>query len=163
MTSDFVLTVLLGGTTSEIVRTYKPSADLSSRRTLEKLEIERRYWTSLGREWLIVTEREIPSTVVQNIAWVHSFRGVDSVVVPAGQAGWLMDSLHQRLRENHDRPIATVCSAADESAGFQPGTHLALVRHALANRRWSVDMHVEISGHRPLTFLDAPPTPEQVP
>lgn len=44
---------------------------LNDPRTIEKLEIERRYWVEKGVPWQIVTEKEIPSVVVKNINWLY--------------------------------------------------------------------------------------------
>jgi hypothetical protein len=40
-------------------------------RTIEKLEIERRYWVEKDVPWHIVTEKEISSFVIKNINWLY--------------------------------------------------------------------------------------------
>jgi hypothetical protein len=47
----------------------KPAAELDKARVLEKLEIERRYWQEQGIDWGIITEKDIQSVLVRNIAW----------------------------------------------------------------------------------------------
>jgi hypothetical protein len=44
---------------------------LNDLRTIEKLEIERRYWVEKDVPWQIVTEKEIPSVVFKNINWLY--------------------------------------------------------------------------------------------
>jgi hypothetical protein len=44
---------------------------LNDPRTIEKLEIERRYWVEKNIPWQIVTEKEIPTVVVKNINWLY--------------------------------------------------------------------------------------------
>jgi hypothetical protein len=68
MTCDFMLTTTNGYN----ARTVKMSSELSNPRTLEKLEIERRYWLEQGVDWKIVTEREIPFQKAKNIEWLYT-------------------------------------------------------------------------------------------
>eukprot|EP01132_Coremiostelium_polycephalum_P008272 gene8272-10164_t len=60
MTTDFLLTVKdLNGNFKSVARTVKYRSDLvgkGSNRTLEKLEIEKRFWHSQGVDWKIVTD-----------------------------------------------------------------------------------------------------------
>ncbi|WP_244919527.1 TnsA endonuclease N-terminal domain-containing protein [Nostoc commune] len=79
MTTDFVVTMRQSIGTTEIARTLKYAKDLQSKRTLEKLEIERLYWLSRGIDWGIVTEREIPSALVKNVAWFHPFLSIENL------------------------------------------------------------------------------------
>ena len=60
MTSDFYI-VSSDKELSQFVLQAKYSTDLMKPRTIEKLEIERRYWHSKGISWQIITEKDIPS------------------------------------------------------------------------------------------------------
>jgi len=68
MTCDFMITTDEGTK----ARTVKMSSELSNPRVLEKLEIERRYWASLGIDWKIVTENEISYSKAKNIEWLYT-------------------------------------------------------------------------------------------
>lgn len=77
MTTDFVITLRQadGGTRLE-ARTVKPYAEVAgpsdqSRRTLEKLEIEERYWQSQGVKWHVITERNLPAILTKNLDWLR--------------------------------------------------------------------------------------------
>lgn len=74
LTSDFMITTL-GGIK---VRTVKMTSELHNTRTLEKLEIERRYWSEQGIDWKIITEREIPYQKSRNIEWFYTAHGIDA-------------------------------------------------------------------------------------
>ncbi|MBX5435813.1 MAG: Tn7 transposase TnsA N-terminal domain-containing protein [Alicyclobacillaceae bacterium] len=67
MTSDFVITTKDGRT---IVSTVKPYNRITIR-DVEKFEIERLYWVQRGAIWGIVTDKEIPQTLVDNIRYVR--------------------------------------------------------------------------------------------
>jgi hypothetical protein len=72
MTTDFLITLKQDDCEIEHARTLKPASDLQSERTLEKLEIERRYWERRKVDWGIVTEQEIPKNLVENLKWLRS-------------------------------------------------------------------------------------------
>ena len=62
-TSDFFLTLK----NRNAVRSVKPSKDLESKRTLEKIELERTYWLEEGvDDFSIITEKDIDKTYAQN-------------------------------------------------------------------------------------------------
>ena len=66
LTCDFMVTTAEGLK----ARTIKMANELEKPRTLEKLEIERRYWQIKGIDWKIVTEREIPLQRAKNVEWL---------------------------------------------------------------------------------------------
>ena len=66
LTSDFYLDTNHGAA----VMSVKPSSELRKPRVQEKLEIERRYWTTRGVQWSIMTENEINRTKANNIEWL---------------------------------------------------------------------------------------------
>ncbi len=72
LTSDFMLTVNNNGKHLQIVRTVKQSTELEKNRVIEKLELERRYYSAQGIDWGIVTDNEIPRLLAENVEWVHS-------------------------------------------------------------------------------------------
>ncbi len=53
----------------------KYTKDLKDPRTIEKLEIERRYWQLKKIPWFLVTEKEIDKVVVDNIEWLYGVKG----------------------------------------------------------------------------------------
>src|SRR4029077_2998143 len=73
MTTDFVVTVRGSTGLVDCARTVKYRQDLASKRTLEKLEFERRYWDKRGIDWAIVTENDIPNGIAKNIQWLHPY------------------------------------------------------------------------------------------
>ena len=74
LTCDFMITTVDGMK----ARTIKMTAELDNPRTLEKLEIERRYWSACGIDWRIVTEREISFQKSKNIQWLYTANGIDA-------------------------------------------------------------------------------------
>ncbi len=50
-----------------IARTVKSSKELEDKRVIEKFEIEREYWKRKNIDWGIVTEKDIPAEMADNI------------------------------------------------------------------------------------------------
>ncbi|WP_199221448.1 TnsA endonuclease N-terminal domain-containing protein [Desulfonatronum sp. SC1] len=49
----------------------KTSSDLFNPRVIEKLEIERQYWKKHKVPWYLLTEKQIPKSVTENISWLY--------------------------------------------------------------------------------------------
>lgn len=74
MTTDFLLTVRQpNGDFKSVARTIKYQQDLNSLRTLEKLEIERRFWMSQGVDWAIVTEEMFTPDLIKNLGLLRRY------------------------------------------------------------------------------------------
>ncbi|NMZ32832.1 TnsA endonuclease N-terminal domain-containing protein [Pseudomonas proteolytica] len=77
MTTDFLLTVKdLNGNFKSVARTVKYRSDLvgkGSKRTLEKLEIEKRFWQSQGVDWKIVTDEFFTRDLIKNLGLIRKY------------------------------------------------------------------------------------------
>ncbi len=73
MTCDFMITTVAGLR----ARTIKMTSELGNCRTLEKLEIERRYWLEHDVDWKIVTEHDILFQQAKNIEWLYTAQDFD--------------------------------------------------------------------------------------
>jgi hypothetical protein len=76
MTTDFLLTIKQpDGSTRLAARTLKYTESLKLgkglERTLEKFELERAYWSGRGVDWSIVTEKNLPTALIQNLDWLR--------------------------------------------------------------------------------------------
>lgn len=77
MTTDFLLTVKdQNGNFKSVARTVKYRSDLvgkGSKRTLEKLEIEKRFWQSQGVDWKIVTDEFFTRDLIKNLGLIRKY------------------------------------------------------------------------------------------
>ncbi|MGL4850231.1 MAG: TnsA endonuclease N-terminal domain-containing protein [Clostridium sp.] len=71
MTTDFIITLNQNGKSKNIARAIKSSSDIKSKRTLEKLQIEKEFWEKRNIEWGIVTEKNMPMTKAKNIYQIY--------------------------------------------------------------------------------------------
>jgi len=152
MTTDFLIDVRHNDVTTEYARTVKPAKELCSERVLQKFELERRYWLRRGVNWAVVSDIDLPTELIKNIHWVHPYRNINGKLsicsTDVDKAECIMAEL---IRQG--LPLAASASACDDRLGYTPGTGLALIRHFLATRRWSIDMTKPINPQQPITLL----------
>jgi hypothetical protein len=73
ITTTFLITVRDNFDKAHLIaRSVKGSSELNRDITIERLEIEKRYWEGEGIPWGIVTDKEIPRVKCKNIEWIHS-------------------------------------------------------------------------------------------
>lgn len=155
MTTDFVVTVAKDNREIDHARAIKPSSKLQSKRVLEKLEIERRYWQARNIDWGIVTEREIPQALTQNVKLLHSYLHIeDRLPLTQKELCSIVSVLTPRVIEG-TVSLRRAASDCDKQLGFEPGTSLAVAYHLLAQRRWQLDMNTPIEPGRKLVLVNA--------
>ncbi len=156
MTTDVVVTVRSSIGVVELARTVKPIEKLSSKRVLEKFEIERRYWEKRNISWGIVTEKEIPSVLVENVKWLHNFFYViDLSPLTEDDIRQITAVLTLGVDQGKGalRDIAAEC---DSRLGLEIGSSLCVARHLIANRQWLIDMNQLIRPQEKLMLLTPP-------
>ncbi|MNM08555.1 hypothetical protein D3C81_186270 [compost metagenome] len=91
-----------------------------------------------------MTERDLPYTLIRNVEWIHKEyhnEDVEKLGVFAVQS--LERTLAALIQSG--TPIAKACLACDEQMGLEAGTALAMFRHFVARRIWSVNMSEKIN------------------
>lgn len=150
VTTDFVLTFVEGTHEFEVAVAVKPSADLASHRTLEKLELERLYWSARKIAWRILTEREVPRALVKNLRWVQPHLDlVNSPGYEPEQVNRIRSGMEALIREG-SASLVDVTADCDDRLGLQLGSALCVARHLIGTGAWPVDLMVEINPREPL-------------
>lgn len=128
LTCDFMITTADGLK----ARTIKCASELNNKRTVEKLEIERRYWEQVGVDWKIVTEREIPMQRCRNIEWLYVAADVPEYLA----------SLREVFRSQIQTaaPVGEVAEVFDEQYGLPHGSGLRLLKNMLWHKELICDM-----------------------
>jgi len=156
MTTDFFITIPHSIEVIEQARTIKTAKDLQSERTLEKLEIERRYWQNRDIDWGIVTEQEIPQALAKNVDWLHAFFRIEDLS-PLSETEIRHIATALTLRMHQGNVVLTDLTVeCDNKLGLEPGISLSVSRHLIANRRWLVDMNKPIQPSKSLVLLTTP-------
>ncbi len=151
LTTDFYISLRNERGTFEHARTVKYAKDLSNRRTLEKLEIERRYWEVRGIDWGIVTEHEIPHTLAKNVDFLHDAWHLCKRM-PEKNISLVAELLTRFVSEQH-QPLNELTALSDKQLGLKGGTSLKVVYYLLATRQWRIDMNIPIDPDQPLAVL----------
>jgi len=134
------------GKATTIARAVKPSSDLEDGRTLEKLEIERHRWIEQGVDFGIVTERDLPRSLIDNLRNLNGFRQQDQTI-PAE----IMDRVDRELAAQLAVTLRDFCSDMDVRFGLEAGGARQIIWHLLATRRWIVDLSEPIDNAAPMS------------
>lgn len=156
MTTDFINTVRQAGNLIDHARSVKYAQQLSSERTLEKLEIERVYWSERNTDWGIVTEQEVDSILAANVSWVHAYREAAEVSALKGKIIQRIEAVLTPRVNEQQIPLRDLTDACDDQLGLSPGMSLTVVRHLIANRQWEVEMRLPINTAKPLAITASP-------
>lgn len=106
-------------------------------RTIEKLELERRYWQHKGVPWQLVTEQDIPKTVFQNISWLYPAQRdelSDEVII-----GRQKFYSHQ-FQQHPNKTIIEIAKKLDVEYNLVVGESLLEIRQLLARRCFIFDI-----------------------
>ncbi len=135
MSSDFLIDTNNKNKPQFVIQ-VKPLKELLKERTIEKLEIERRYWALKEIPWSIVTEQNIPTTARKNLEWLSPF--VTEHIDPD-----IWDKLHLISYYFSKKPsvsIIKLCKEVDVQEGTTAGTTLQYLRILIANRLIKFDI-----------------------
>lgn len=143
MTNDFLVTFIRNGAPSLEAFSCKTASDLENLRTLEKLELERIYFDSLGIPHRLVIDSELPVNKVRNIAW---FRGAvldDNgwAVPPDSMAEHARRMAYELSRAPSRGSLAQFCAYFDARIGAPPGTGLLVARALLWEGKLLTDLN----------------------
>lgn len=146
LTTTFLITLLNhDGQKSFAARSIKYASELSKKTTIEKLEIERRYWTAKGINWGIVTNKDINDVRAKNIEWIHSAMTSDDCNgLSRDEFDDLLDGLLYRLIDNQQN-IREIISEFEKDYSLDAGAGLLLFKHLIAGKRIALDMDKPIN------------------
>ena len=118
----------------------KRSEDLTNARTIEKLEIERRYWKQKDIPWFLLTERDIPTAVTRNIEWLYPSQ-TESVF--SNDLAQQLEFYDHQLQENPTATLVDLSKSIDMAYDLELGQSLRELRQLLAMRFFSFDIRIE--------------------
>ena len=131
ITSDFYITLNAKNKsmTSQMALQVKYAKDLDDPRTLEKIELERRFWKAKDVPFYIITENDIPKTVSINIKWLYPSKNIHSSKV-------LWDELEyysKQLSQHSHLKLLEFCKKCDTADNLDIGTSIGLIKEFLAH------------------------------
>lgn len=146
LTTTFLITLLNSdGQKSFAARSIKYASELSKKSTIEKLEIERRYWRAQGIDWGIVTNKDINDVRAKNIEWVHSVMNSDDCNgLSKAEFDDLFDGILYRFIDNK-QSIKNIIAGFEKDYSLDVGMGLLLFKRLVADKRIILDMDKPIN------------------
>lgn len=155
MTTDFVVDVI--GADKKLFTkaiSVKPSSALGDNRTLEKQELERRYWSREKINWGIVTDREMPATRIANLRWLHELYSLDGLNV--NHADYWTDRCERFIAELsrvRGGLIKDFTRHLEEHCSFAHGESMTVMRHLAARKQILIDIDKPFSARESISSL----------
>ncbi len=144
MTSDFLINTSDPNNRIFAIQ-VKTSSALEESRTIEKLEIERRYWLEKEIPWYLVTEKEIPLDVFRNLDWLYSLQAQEFTLEEESR---FFDFFSIQLIRNASLTIIDLCKQLDTVYHMELGDSLYQIRALLARRYFHFDITIPYSKLR---------------
>ncbi len=139
-----------------MARSLKAASELEKKISLERLEIERRYWQARDIDWGILTNKDIPVAKAKNIEWVHSARyAYADAGLTESDLAELGEAFLHRLSQSSES-IRRTALEFDKDYGLDPGTGMFLFRHLIAVKRIKVNMDEPIDLNCPAYSVKIP-------
>ncbi len=140
LTTDFMITIEREGKPVQMARTVKFTKDLEKKRTVEKLELERRYYQSQNIDWGIITEKGISRTFASNVEWIHPNYHLESTPnADLAELRRVANTLKEKLIQENTT-VTKITTTLDREMNLETGTALSLFKHLVARKEIIVDM-----------------------
>lgn len=137
MSTDFLIVEEDGTGERRTAISYKQEESLTPR-VLEKLEIDRVYWTRRGVSWILMLDTELPQIVVRNMQILHGWYS-ESRITASTQTVHMIQAWVTPHLENGS-VLRTLCSQCDHQLQLERGTTLGVVYHLMVRGEISVDL-----------------------
>ena len=141
MTTDFLIDLDDATEKKMIARSVKPYGELEDKRTLEKQEIERRYWEVKGVDWALIIDIDLPVQRIKNLRWLHELQSLEHMV--SSYQGYWEDRCTRFLAcisQANTMSMKQFIRYMESSQGFAAGEVITTLRHLAANKVISMDL-----------------------
>lgn len=155
MTTDFVIDVI-GADNNRFTKalSVKPASALEDKRTLEKQELERRYWQRETINWGIVTDKDLPHVRIGNLRWLHEMYSLDGLKVD--HADYWTDKGKRfigELSRVRSGLIQDFTRHLEDHFSFAQGDAMTVLRHLAATKQISINLDKKFSARESITTL----------
>ncbi|MEA5025897.1 Transposon Tn7 transposition protein TnsA [bioreactor metagenome] len=144
LTTDFLVTYLENRRESMVAYQVKPASKLEDPAVLQRLEVERRHWKEKEIPWFLVTDRDIPKVIAQNVEWIHEHYWLTATEeMSINDLLEMGERLKEKLSKSHDS-INVVTNDLDREFNVTNGTSNKVFSYLLARKEISMDMNTKI-------------------
>ena len=156
MTTDLLFDVQSNNGHALFARSVKLAVDLDDTRTIEKQEIERRYWKIRGVDWGLVTDKELPGQRIKSLQWLHEFCSLQDMTEPhLGYWDARCTRFLACLPQAEGMSVNQFFRLLEGTQGFAVGEALTILRHLAANKRITIDLDVKFDMRGPMNSFRA--------
>ncbi|WP_345853853.1 TnsA endonuclease C-terminal domain-containing protein [Shewanella algae] len=113
---------------------------LNDARTVDKLELERRYWQEKTLPWYLITELDVPDVVTKNIRWLYPAQRDDKEDTEL--ALQQIEFYAHHFKKNPNKTVLAICKELDAAYDLPLGESLYEVRRLLAKRYFFFDIFI---------------------
>lgn len=124
-------------------RIVKQSQELEKNATLQRLELQRRYFEKKGIDFGIVTEKEINKQLARNIGWALNSFDIQDYPSLTMNLPHLKRDMVQYLSNKFDT-FQGIFSRLEREYSLDEGLGLILFKHLIANKKVSMDLSKKI-------------------
>lgn len=155
LTTTFLITIKSpNGGIEYVARSVKAASELERKTTLEKLEMERRYWEVKSIDWSIITEKDINSVKVKNIEWVlSSIHVISDMGLSEQEIIEFGAALQLRLYSNKNSSIRSITTGLEADYALDEGLGLFLFRYLVAIKAVKLNMSIPIDLNSPAKVI----------
>lgn len=147
--TNFLVTVDKGIGKENIAISVKNSSNLSKKNTIEKLEIERRYWNKRHIKFYIVTDKELNRQEVNNINWCREAL-IDKSIL---NKDYLSEELFVFIQKHRNELLNEILDLFDEINNLKLGTSLFIFRYLIAIKKIKVNMKEKININKEISNI----------
>lgn len=155
MTCDFLVIRQYGVDQKAEAFNCKRTEEAENARSLEKLEIQRRYFHGAGIPHHLVFHSKLPKSKIKNIEWIRSAQARQDEGEP--YTGYFNEHSQRVLSDlaSHSRSgsVSEYCENYDSLSGAEPGTGLRAVRILLLNRDIQTDLNEPNLAAAPISMF----------
>lgn len=136
-----------------VARVVKASTELEKKSTIDRLELQRRYFEKKNIDFGIVTEKEIQKQVSRNIGWAltaYDLQDYPQLVSNLQYLKW--DMLN--LLSNPEVTFNDVFGKIESSYQIEDGLALVLFKHLVATKQLVMDLDKKIETSNNVKFYN---------
>lgn len=135
-------------------RIIKTSSELEKKATLERLELQRRYFEKKNIDFGIVTEKEINNQLARNIGWVLTAYDLQDYPELIGNLEFLRVDMLKFLSSDTEKTLQSIFTRLESSYQLSEGMGLILFKHLIATKEITMDMNQKIELNKKIENYD---------
>lgn len=147
LTTNFLITTRNEhGQIEYFARAVKNYSELHRKSTIEKFEIERRYWLAKGIDWKVITNRELNKQFCKNIEWVRETLIQESK--GTSEIKKLSEELIFYLISSQQIRLKDLLKQFEGTNSLEAGTGLYIFRYLVARKIIQINMKEKVDMNK---------------